>query len=196
MGSIIRLISGNKLLKYPDEIEFPSKYTSAHISRVETHLSMMIPRGADREGQRRVPDLERPQSRPHPGDNDVSAAEKGLHERQAATAPSSNPRTGSANPATEKPSTNGQKRDTPPYTPIGMPSGEEPERSDSEDTVTGPTGQRQALGAPAAKKQSRGLPQAQSGEREVQQSSGYQGGESHVDPNLVTWYGPDDPENP
>ena len=184
VGSIIRLASGNRFLKYPDEVQFPAKYTSAHISRMETHMSQMQSRGGR-------PPMRHAQSRPHP-ELDGPAAGEGQREMNEKGAK----RQGAMAPGTDGVTSNAQTaaRTTPPGTPMD----DVPTRSDSEHTVTDPATHGPAGSGPiAAKKQGQGQGGGQV-QAQGEQPTGYQPaeGETYEDPNLVTWYGPDDPENP
>ena len=200
MGSIIRLVSGNKLLKYPDEVQFPAKYTSAHISRMETHMSQMQSRQG---GGSNRPGLLHAQSRPHPELDGPAMGQGEMNEAGAKRQGAMAPGTDGMNANTEKTNVTGDQRTlTPPGTPMGV----DPTRSDSETTVADRPIQNEAGARPSmVKREGQGQAQGQGegrGQAQVQvqgeQPMGYQPaeGETYEDPNLVTWYGPDDPENP
>ena len=181
IGSLIRLASGNRLLKYPDEIHFPDRYTVDTIQREETRLSIVHSRLQQAQGKN-FPRVERAQSRPHP---ERDAPSGGVHEKGAqqagAVAPGMNAQ--QMEKIREEPAAMGGTQDGSRLTPPGTPP---PHRgnsasADSDATAIDNSGapQDQPVFGP------NGIPVYHTAE---------EGGKE--DPNLVTWYGPDDPENP
>jgi hypothetical protein len=137
LGRTIRLISGNRLLKYEEEVHVPQLYAKERIERIQTR---------QRDAQEQSLSPRRSDSDDATLRGDDSGAEEGTREKAAA---------GKKQAPVARGSTDDQ-------TPLG-----------GRGTGTGET---------AVNKEAR--PSTQSDAEEGQ------------DPNLVTWYGPDDPENP
>ncbi|OCF54365.1 hypothetical protein L486_08279 [Kwoniella mangroviensis CBS 10435] len=135
VGTVIRLVSGNRLLKYQDEIECPERYTKEEIARRQKESPTQ---------SRRVSRYETPAS-----NDDVTIVEE-------------------TNP---------------------------PRRSDSDETII--------EGNPDhIKDLQKGRGKEAVGEHNNSSNTGMANNEQQAeegmkeDPNLVTWYGDDDPENP
>lgn len=139
LGSAIRLVSGNRLLKYEDEVHFPQKYNPERISRVLTEQ----------------------------------------RSRQSEHGPPSTPPRQDSDNATLR--------------------GDDPEPNEK---VT-KQGEKQARYDASQRQNVEESPDAQPGrnkesreENQRNEQDNRQDVEAGQDPNLVTWYGPDDPENP
>lgn len=137
LGRTIRLLSGDRLFKYQDEVHVPQQYTKARIDDIKIR-------------ERSARDVERSPRRNDSDDATLRGDEPG---------PDSATR--------EKRGGGTQSEET-----------EESEARDQDDSA------RQAPNTATNAASKEAGPKTQS---EVEEGQ---------DPNLVTWYGPDDPENP
>ncbi|WVQ97280.1 hypothetical protein IAU59_004391 [Kwoniella sp. CBS 9459] len=141
VGSTIRLVTGNRALKYHDEIDFPEQYT----------LEAIRTRERDERAEKR------PRSEPRQNNGGVN----GSRDNDAIVE--------------------------------GEGEGQRPRRSDSDVTIVDQNNANQTADQPKEKNAST----QQSGEKGRNANNQREAEEgTRADPNLVTWYGVDDPENP
>jgi len=184
LGSTLRAVSGNRVFRYPDEVDFPQQYTKEAI----------IGKGEKEGGHHTKPELS--------GRSSSFKQGKLLVRRRTSTLQrhsSQNHKNGTSFEATQYPTRHTDVGDHLGLAPsLGSPhrSYREAEqtgdrdlgRSESDDTVVD-------LGEALRLDEAGDRSDGDTNEEQSEQDSNTQKTEKR-NPNLVTWYGDDDPENP
>lgn len=180
LGYTIRLVSGNKILPYPDEKHVPERYTPEGIEKRKKRREAQIHRAAAHISE----GLHEEQEEVHRAINETGWEEalgekvrvkvkRNQHKREEHTHLDEQGQERAVQPGSASEAERGQAGGTRPAV----------SRSDSEETVVDvPVRSGAPYGARAnIEKALKAVEKAEHGER---------------DPNLVSWLGPDDPENP